>query len=73
MPSVHLLREKISDALDSIWQKLGGTLHEVKGPSSMRSHRTSDHVRAVSAGMSYAKDITCHHLMLEFSGMKRHT
>ncbi len=69
----YLLSGKTSDALDGIGKKLGCTLHEVKGPLSMRPHRTSHHVRAVPAGKPYPKDFTCYHLMLEFSGLKRHT
>jgi hypothetical protein len=68
----YLLSGKTSDALDGIGKKLGCTLHKVKGPSSMRPQRMSHHIRAVPAGKPYPKDFTCHHLMLEFSGLKRH-
>lgn len=69
----YLLSGTTSDALDGIGLKLGSTLYEVKGASSMRPHRMSHHVRAVPAGKPYPKDFTCHHLMLKFSGLKRHT
>lgn len=69
----YLLSGKTSDALDGISKKLGCMLHAVSGSPSARPHRISHHVRAVPAGKQYPKDFTCHHLMLEFSGLRRHT
>lgn len=69
----YLLSGSASDAFDGIGKKLGCTLSSVSGSSSARPHRMSQHVRAVPAGKCYPKDFTCHHLMLEFPGLKRHT
>ena len=69
----YLLSGDASDALDSIGKKLGCALHEMKGPLSMRPHKISHHVRVVPAGKLYPIDFACHHLILEFSGLKRHS
>lgn len=69
----YLLSGSASDAFDDIGKKLGCTLLAVSGSSSARPHRTSHHVRVVPAGKSYPKDFTCHHLILRFPELKRHT
>lgn len=69
----YLLSGDTSEALDGIGKKLGCALHPVGGPSSTRAHRISHHVRTPPAGKSYPQDFTCHHLMLEFVGLKRHS
>lgn len=69
----YLLSGDTAEALDGIGKKLGCTLHPVGGPLSTRAHRMSYHVRTPPAGKSYPPDFTCHHLMLEFVGLKRHS
>lgn len=69
----YLLSGDTSVALDSIGKKLGCTMHPVGGPSSTRAHRISYHVRTAPPGKPYPEDFTCHHLMLEFVGLKRHS
>lgn len=69
----YLLSGDTSEALDGIGKKLGCKLHPVGGPSSTRAHRMSYHVRTPPAGKPYPQDFTCHHLMLEFVGLKRHS
>lgn len=69
----YLLSGDTSQALESIGKKLGCTLHPVSGASSMRAHRISYHIRTSPPGKQYPQDFTCHHLMLDFVGLKRHS
>lgn len=68
----YLLSGDTAEALDGISKKLGCTLHPVSSPFSTRAHRMSHHVRTPPTGKPYPQDFTCHHLMLEFVGLKRH-
>lgn len=69
----YLLSGDTSEALDGIGKKLGCTLHPVSGSSATRAHRMSYHVRTAPLGKPYPLDFICHHLMLEFVGLKRHS
>jgi hypothetical protein len=69
----YLLSGDASEALAGISKKLGCEMHPPSGHSSTRPHRTSHHVRTVPIGKSYPSDFVCHHLVLEFLGLKRHS
>lgn len=69
----YLLSGDASEALDGISKKLGCEMHPPNGRSSTRPHRTSHHVRTVPFGKSYPSEFVCHHLVLEFLGLKRHS
>lgn len=59
------------ETLARIATKLGCTLEVVK-EFPLRPHRVSSHHRSVPAGKTYPADFECHHLILEFHGLKRY-
>ncbi|MGA2864087.1 MAG: hypothetical protein ABSF95_06320 [Verrucomicrobiota bacterium] len=66
----YLLTGSPGEAFTNIAAKVPCTLEEhPKFPS--RAHRTSRHRRTVPAGKRYPADFCCHHLILEFFGLKR--
>ncbi len=67
----YLLSGSTSDALARIAKKLGCVLDRV-AEFQTRAHRTSAHHRKVPPGKSYPASFVCHHLLLEYHGLKRH-
>lgn len=68
----YLLSGSASDALTKIGGKLGCAMYAVTEFTN-RPHRVSNHQRAVPIGKSYPLDFSCHHLVLNFPGLKRHS
>lgn len=66
----YLLSGSTETALAGIEKKLGCTLQSVNGYTA-RPHRKSTHTRTVPAGKSYPINFDCHHLILEYLGLKR--
>ncbi|MPT18699.1 MAG: hypothetical protein E2579_13230 [Pseudomonas sp.] len=66
----YLLSGSTEAALAGIEKKLGCTLRSVNGYTA-RPHRKSTHTRTVPAGKSYPINFDCHHLVLEYLGLKR--
>lgn len=66
----YLLSGSATDTLAGIEKKLGCTLKSVNGYST-RPHRKSIHTRTVPAGKKYPIGFECHHLILEYLGLKR--
>lgn len=66
-----LLSGSSIDTLGRIAMKLGCTLEVVK-EFPLRPHRVSSHHRSVPVGKTYPVDFECHHMILEFQGLKRH-
>src|SRR5260370_19631617 len=66
----YLLSRSASDALHNIQVALACKLESVTGFSS-RHHRVSSHYRNVPRDKNYPSDFRCHHLVLEYHGLKR--
>jgi hypothetical protein len=66
----YLLSGTPVEAFTNIAAKMPCTLEE-HPQFRTRAHRTSRHRRTVPAGKEYPADFFCHHLILEFLGLKR--
>jgi hypothetical protein len=66
----YLLSGSAGIALRQIETVLGTKLDPVPH-FHRRPHRVSSHIRAVPVGKSYPADFHCHHLILEYPGLKR--
>jgi hypothetical protein len=68
----YLLSGRGADALQNLEEKLGDRLAR---PSVHigRDGASSEHVRAVPEGKPYPSRFRCHHLMMEFPGVRRTT
>lgn len=67
----YLLSGNPEEALVRISGKLGVALETVS-EFSHRPHRRSAHNRTVPSGKPYTNEFWCHHMILEFSGLRRH-
>lgn len=67
----YLLSGTATEALKRIETKLGCVLDTVVN-SPTRPHRVSRHFRSVPPGKTYPADFGCHHLVLEYPGLRRH-
>jgi len=68
----YLLTGAPADALAKIEAKLSSKLNAV-AVFANRPHRVSSHVRGVPKGKAYPPIFACHHLILEYPGLKRAT
>jgi hypothetical protein len=68
----YLLTGNAYDTLARIASKLQLVLAEV-AEFSARPHRISEHQRTVPTGKPYPINFKCHHLVLEFPTLKRHS
>lgn len=66
----YLLKGIAHDAFTAIEKGLGAQLSSVPGFDT-RPHRVSSHTRNVPVGKLYPKEFECHHLVMEFAGLKR--
>lgn len=66
----YLLTGSAAEALDHIQAKLGSKLERVATFAS-RPHRVSTHARIVPTGKEYSAAFRCHHLVLEYHGLRR--
>jgi hypothetical protein len=66
----YLLTGSTTEAFEAIQSKLGIILSTAPAFIN-RAHRTSDHRRNVPQNKSYPSTFHCHHLVLEFQGLKR--
>jgi hypothetical protein len=66
----YLLTGTASETLTQIAVKLQRPLETVRDFPG-RPHRLSTHKRSVPAGKPYPADFSCHHLILEYLGVKR--
>jgi hypothetical protein len=66
----YLLAGTASEALTQIARKLKRSLENVRDFPD-RPHKLSTHKRSVPSGKPYPADFTCHHLVLEYLGVKR--
>lgn len=67
----YLLTGSTADALIKIGAKLNTILGQV-ADFPERPHRASTHKRNVPAGKQYPIDFKCHHMILEYSSLRRH-
>lgn len=67
----YLLTGNAADALIKIGAKLNATLDQVTD-FPKRPHRASMHKRNVPEGKQYPIDFNCHHMILEYSSLRRH-
>jgi len=67
----YLLSGSAEDTLTRIAAKLGCALESV-APLAARPLRVSRHRRAVPNGKDYPSEFACYHLILEYSGLRRH-
>ena len=66
----YLLTGSATTVFEAIQSKLG-TLLSAAPAFVNRAHRTSEHQRNVPQNKSYPNTFHCHHLVLEFQGLKR--
>lgn len=66
----YLLTGSPSDTLNQIEKKLATTLKQ-SDVFPDRPHQISSHTREVPANKDYPKNFQCHHLILEYRGLKR--
>lgn len=66
----YLLSGSALNALACIEKKLGCVLAPVPAFAT-RPHRVSSHRRVIPPGKVYPADFMCHHLVLEYPGLKR--
>ena len=67
----YLLSGTAIDALNLLAAKLGCILETVSNFPT-RPHRVSHHIRNVPSGKAYPKAFGCHHLILEYPGLRRY-
>jgi hypothetical protein len=70
----YLLDGSAEAVLENIAERLGVTFVETGSTTKpVRPHRSTVHDRAVPAGKPYPTPFRCHHIVLGFHGLRRHS
>jgi len=69
----YLLTGRPLDALENIARRLEATFIEAEPLDPNRPHRSTIHPREVPAGKPYPTPFRCHHMLMPFHGLSRHS
>lgn len=69
----YLLAGQPADALENIASRLGEAFLEAEPLDPDRPHRSTIHPRTAPAGKPYPTTFRCHHLLMPFHGLSRHS